>query len=144
MNEDENAKEKHKNRENTNSKKENDDDKKQSNEYQTTKKDKQIDAKEQRLLAEHITETRHFLSLRNNSGKQSLPKSLKRDIQPFIDEQDQFTPDNWIPRSQHLKRLTGTHPLNAEPHLADLFSEGLITPTELHYVRNHGAVPKLD
>ena len=26
-----------------------------------------------------------------------------------IDEQDQFSPDNWLPRSDHLIRLTGKH-----------------------------------
>jgi nitrate reductase (NAD(P)H) len=36
------------------------------------------------------------------------------------------------------------HPLNAEPPLPVLMSKGFITPTALHYVRNHGAVPQLD
>lgn len=36
------------------------------------------------------------------------------------------------------------HPLNAEPPLPVLMSKGFITPSALHYVRNHGAVPKLD
>ncbi|OMP82095.1 Nitrate reductase [NADH] 1, partial [Diplodia seriata] len=56
---------------------------------------------------------------------------------------DQITPDNWLPRSSHLIRLTGNHPLNAEPSLSHLFDPGLITPNELHYVRNHGPVPRL-
>lgn len=60
-----------------------------------------------------------------------------------IDEADQFSPDNWIPRSEDLIRLTGKHPLNGEPKLTPLFEAGLITPNELHYVRNHGAVPHL-
>ena len=60
-----------------------------------------------------------------------------------IDEADQFSPDNWIPRSENLIRLTGKHPLNGEPKLTPLFEAGLITPNELHYVRNHGAVPHL-
>ncbi|OLN97767.1 Nitrate reductase [NADH] protein-like protein [Colletotrichum chlorophyti] len=60
-----------------------------------------------------------------------------------IDEADQFTPDNWLPRSPELIRLTGKHPLNAEPQLTKLFDAGLITPNELHYVRNHGPVPRL-
>lgn len=60
-----------------------------------------------------------------------------------IDEADQFTPDNWIPRSPHLIRLTGKHPLNGEPELAALYEAGLITPDQLHYVRNHGPVPHL-
>ncbi|KGO70834.1 Eukaryotic molybdopterin oxidoreductase [Penicillium expansum] len=54
---------------------------------------------------------------------------------------DQFTPDNWIPRSSHFIRLTGKHPLNGKPELQALFGAGLITPNSLHYVRNHGPVP---
>ncbi|OAA56340.1 Oxidoreductase, molybdopterin-binding domain protein [Niveomyces insectorum RCEF 264] len=50
---------------------------------------------------------------------------------------------NWLPRSSDLIRLTGKHPLNAEAHLSHLFEAGLITPNELHYVRNHGAVPRI-
>lgn len=61
----------------------------------------------------------------------------------LIDEADQFSPDNWIPRSDNLIRLTGKHPLNGEPKLTPLFEAGLITPNRMHYVRNHGAVPHL-
>ena len=39
-------------------------------------------------------------------------------------------------------RLTGRHPFNCEPPLKDLMGAGFITPSSLHYVRNHGAVPK--
>lgn len=60
-----------------------------------------------------------------------------------IDEADQFTPDNWIPRATELVRLTGKHPMNAEPDLSTLYGAGLITPNKLHYVRNHAAVPHL-
>ncbi|KAJ9118108.1 hypothetical protein QFC22_004007 [Naganishia vaughanmartiniae] len=56
---------------------------------------------------------------------------------------DQFTPDNWVPRSNHLIRLTGKHPMNAEVDVTEIYDAGLITPTKLHYVRNHGAVPRL-
>lgn len=55
-----------------------------------------------------------------------------------IDEKDQFSPDNWIPRSSKMIRLTGKHPFNAEPELTPLFDAGLVTPNEYHYVRNHG------
>ncbi|KAL1925730.1 uncharacterized protein VTP21DRAFT_613 [Calcarisporiella thermophila] len=61
-----------------------------------------------------------------------------------IDDKDQDTPDNWIPRHKDLIRLTGSHPLNAEPPLHKLMDHGLITPNSLHYVRNHGSVPNLD
>ncbi|KAI6787780.1 hypothetical protein KC333_g8908 [Hortaea werneckii] len=48
-----------------------------------------------------------------------------------IDEADQFTPDNWIPRSLELIRLSGKHPLNAEVPIIRLFECGFITPNEL-------------
>ncbi|GAB7328539.1 hypothetical protein MBLNU13_g00494t1 [Cladosporium sp. NU13] len=81
-------------------------------------------------------------SLKQNDGKRKSPQTHNRTT-IAIDEQDQFTPDNWFPRSDHLIRLTGKHPLNAEADLTKLFEGGLITPNELHYVRNHGAVPRL-
>ena len=54
------------------------------------------------------------------------------------------TPDAWIPRDQRLVRLTGKHPFNCEAKLRDLYAEGFLTPTNLFYVRNHGAVPRFD
>lgn len=33
--------------------------------------------------------------------------------------------------------------MNAEADLTSLYEGGLITPNELHYVRNHGAVPRI-
>ncbi|CAI5994804.1 unnamed protein product, partial [Closterium sp. NIES-64] len=77
----------------------------------------------------------------------------------------------WIPRHPSLVRLTGKHPFNCEPPLSRLLTSGLgsgsasdsglaagsaapgsrsdpasgfITPVPLHYVRNHGYVPRLD
>lgn len=35
------------------------------------------------------------------------------------------------------------HPLNCEPPMDALMASGFITPPSLHYVRNHGAVPKI-
>eukprot|EP01025_Chloroclados_australasicus_P043903 TRINITY_DN4713_c0_g2_i1.p2 TRINITY_DN4713_c0_g2~~TRINITY_DN4713_c0_g2_i1.p2 ORF type:complete len:856 (+),score=123.10 TRINITY_DN4713_c0_g2_i1:117-2684(+) len=60
-----------------------------------------------------------------------------------IDQRDADTKDNWIPRHPDLIRLTGRHPFNSEPPHLDLMAEGFITPTSLHFVRNHGAVPQL-
>lgn len=60
-----------------------------------------------------------------------------------IQQDDQFTPDSWIPRSSKLVRLTGKHPMNAEANMTELYDAGLITPTKFHYIRNHGAVPRL-
>jgi nitrate reductase (NAD(P)H) len=61
-----------------------------------------------------------------------------------IDDRDQGTPDDWVPRHECLVRLTGRHPFNCEPPLPTLMEHGFITPASLHYVRNHGAVPKCE
>ncbi|CAG8680850.1 16968_t:CDS:1 [Funneliformis caledonium] len=60
-----------------------------------------------------------------------------------IDPRDIGTPDDWVPRHPDLIRLTGKHPFNCEAPLPLLLEQGFITPTSLHYVRNHGPVPKL-
>merc|ERR1719408_964022 len=60
-----------------------------------------------------------------------------------IDERDVGTPDDWIPRHPDLVRLTGRHPFNVEPPLPTLMQHGFITPASLHYVRNHGAAPRI-
>ncbi|KAI9669461.1 MAG: hypothetical protein M1817_004686 [Caeruleum heppii] len=56
---------------------------------------------------------------------------------------DKKTPDAHVPRDPRLIRLTGVHPFNVEPPLSTLFNEGFLTPPELFYVRNHGAVPEV-
>ncbi|KAL4430845.1 hypothetical protein ABPG75_006101 [Micractinium tetrahymenae] len=58
-------------------------------------------------------------------------------------EQDEGTPDEWVHRHPDMIRLTSKHPLNAEPPLGRLLAAGFHTPASLHYVRNHGAVPRL-
>ncbi|KAK3398690.1 nitrate reductase [Sordaria brevicollis] len=65
------------------------------------------------------------------------PSNPLREILPI----DLKTPDRLIPRDSRLIRLTGTHPFNVEPPLSTLFEHGFLTPQNLHYVRNHGAVP---
>ncbi|KAF8062729.1 hypothetical protein HT031_004059 [Scenedesmus sp. PABB004] len=60
-----------------------------------------------------------------------------------VDAKDADTPDAWVPRDPRIQRLTGRHPLNCEPPMDALMASGFITPPSLHYVRNHGAVPKL-
>ena len=60
-----------------------------------------------------------------------------------IDKRDIGTPDEWIPRHPDMVRLTGRHPFNVEPPLPKLMDHGFITPAAVHYVRNHGAVPKI-
>lgn len=58
--------------------------------------------------------------------------------------EDLKTPDNHVERDPRLIRLTGVHPFNVEAPLTDLFDEGFITTKDLHYVRNHGAVPRVE
>lgn len=83
-------------------------------------------------------------------------------IQPQVLDIDKKTPDHHVPRDPRLIRLTGVHPFNVEPPLSDLFNQGayilcsspsacggltprtgFLTPPELWYVRNHGAVPEV-
>jgi len=62
-------------------------------------------------------------------------------VQPLsLDAQN---PDSWVPRDECMARLTGKHPFNSEAPLSALFSNGFLTPQNLFYVRNHGAVPKV-
>ncbi|KAE8077397.1 hypothetical protein FH972_015964 [Carpinus fangiana] len=67
----------------------------------------------------------------------------KGELEPSIrDPRDEATADSWIERNATMVRLTGKHPFNSEPPLARLMQHGFITPVPLHYVRNHGPVPK--
>ena len=45
-------------------------------------------------------------------------------------------------RHPDMIRLTGRHPFNTEPPPARLF-DSYLTPPTLHYVRNHGAAPRI-
>jgi nitrate reductase (NAD(P)H) len=65
------------------------------------------------------------------------------DLQSTPDYRDVGTPDEWIPRDGRLVRLTGRHPFNVEPPLSVHNKFKFITPSSLHYVRNHGACPNL-
>ena len=87
-------------------------------------------------------EQKYRSSMRHNDGRGRSPFHDEA-LPEQIDEADQFSPDSWVPRSKSLKRLTGKHPMNAEADLTTLFNAGLITPSPIHYVRNHGAVPHL-
>lgn len=65
------------------------------------------------------------------------------ELEPSIlDPRDEATSDNWVYRNPSMVRLTGKHPFNSEAPLARLMHHGFITPVPLHYVRNHGVVPK--
>lgn len=68
------------------------------------------------------------------------PRFASKSVLP----QDLKTPDNHVQRDSRLIRLTGVHPFNVEAPLSDLYDEGFLTSEDLHYVRNHGAVPKCE
>lgn len=76
------------------------------------------------------------------SDVQSKAKTMW-DLSSYPDHRDVATPDEWIPRDGKLVRLTGRHPFNVEPPLSVHHQYKFITPTCLHYVRNHGACPNL-
>lgn len=116
------------------------DDEEHKTEYQKLRE--KYSPEEIALLRHLQNEAKYAGGLEQNDGKQVSPVADSEQLIE-IDVNDQFTPDNWIPRSTKLTRLTGKHPMNAEPPLTKLFEAGLITPNELHYVRNHGAVPRL-
>ncbi|KAI9569846.1 hypothetical protein HD554DRAFT_2327805 [Boletus coccyginus] len=77
----------------------------------------------------------------------SLPEALPQlpeNATPLeVAEADRETPDNWVKRNADLVRLTGKHPFNCEAKLSSLFNAGFLTPSHLHFVRNHGAVPRV-
>jgi nitrate reductase (NAD(P)H) len=85
----------------------------------------------------------------SNEGRQgeippsSVLESAKSMFDLPCDYRDAGCPDQWITRDGRLVRLTGKHPFNCEPPTRLLHQFGFITPSSLHYVRNHGACPKL-
>lgn len=74
----------------------------------------------------------------------SYPLPPKSRLDNKVLTEDLKTPDNHVERDPRLIRLTGVHPFNVEPPLTDLYDEGFLTSKDLHYVRNHGAVPKVE
>lgn len=91
-----------------------------------------------------------FIANIRNEGRDgdvpSIPPSSETSPFPSLptDARDVGTPDEWVKRDGRLVRLTGKHPFNCEPPLAVHHRYQFLTPTSLHYVRNHGACPKLD
>ncbi|KAF9171251.1 hypothetical protein BGX20_007907 [Mortierella sp. AD010] len=75
----------------------------------------------------------------------TIAERFKNDENPKIihDPRDANTPDKWVERHPELVRLTGKHPFNCEAPVPLLVNSGFITPSSLHYVRNHGAVPQI-
>ncbi|KAI1462103.1 hypothetical protein F4805DRAFT_194083 [Annulohypoxylon moriforme] len=76
------------------------------------------------------------------SRKYPLPPRSRPDNKVLTE--DLKTPDNHVIRDPRLIRLTGVHPFNVEAPLSDLYNEGFLTTKDLHYVRNHGGVPKVE
>ncbi len=75
---------------------------------------------------------------------QELEKAIiYSDLEKYPDYRDVGTPDEWLPRDGRLVRLTGRHPFNVEPPMSELRKTRFLTPSSLHYVRNHGACPRL-
>lgn len=74
----------------------------------------------------------------------SYPIAPKTRSENKILPEDLRTPDAHVVRDERLIRLTGIHPFNTEAPLSDLYNEGFITTKDLHYVRNHGAVPNVE
>ncbi|KAK5628041.1 hypothetical protein RRF57_003756 [Xylaria bambusicola] len=85
-----------------------------------------------------------------NGDKSSAPKLPLYPLPPrskpdnTVLTEDLKTPDNHVTRDPRLIRLTGTHPFNVEAPLSNLYDEGFLTTKDLHYVRNHGAVPRVE
>ncbi|KAL7569944.1 hypothetical protein ACA910_008604 [Epithemia clementina (nom. ined.)] len=89
-----------------------------------------------------------FLTVTNEGREGTTPASSVLENAKSVfdcppDIRDVGTPDEWIPRDGRLVRLTGKHPFNVEPPLSILNEFKFITPASLHYVRNHGACPRL-
>lgn len=79
------------------------------------------------------------------SSRTPRPYPLAPECKPVqVLPEDLSTPDKHVERDARLIRLTGIHPFNVEAPIKDLFDEGFITSENLHYVRNHGAVPVCD
>lgn len=114
----------------------------QGDEDKQTQADTKPSPEEQALLEVLRHEQISRSAMKSDDGQGRSPLYGEQ-LPEQIDEVDQFFPDNWIPRSDQLIRLTGKHPLNAEVELTALFDAGLITPSPIHYVRNHGPVPHL-
>lgn len=79
----------------------------------------------------------------NEADYMEIIRKGNSELEPSIlDPRDEGTADNWIERNPSMVRLTGKHPFNCEAPLTRLMQHGFITPVPLHYVRNHGPVPK--
>ncbi|ODV96273.1 hypothetical protein PACTADRAFT_2564 [Pachysolen tannophilus NRRL Y-2460] len=85
-----------------------------------------------------------LISLKGDETKYPFPviEDAKKRIEDVL-EIDAKGEDNHVPRDPRLLRLTGAHPFNAEAPLSLLYDTGFLTPAAIHFVRNHGPVPKV-
>jgi len=90
---------------------------------------------------EHTNGVAHIVDGTQSPLDPSVPKIPGGKLTAILKE-DVNTKDDWVPRDPKMIRLTGRHPFNSEPPPADLMNSH-ITPAKLHYVRNHGPVPKV-
>ncbi|XP_074375180.1 nitrate reductase [NADH] 2-like [Apium graveolens] len=92
-----------------------------------------------------VTNVEHYSSDEDDyhtDYKDIINKGMS-ELEPSVDDlRDEGTSDYWIERNSSMVRLTGKHPFNCEAPLSRLMHHGFITPVPLHYVRNHGPVPK--
>jgi len=95
-------------------------------------------------LVQHDHAHEDFTVPRGLPSTLNLPEVPTEKACEGIDSLDAGTPDAWIPRDPRMVRLTGKHPFNSEAKLKDLYTQGFFTPSNLFFVRNHGAVPKID
>lgn len=83
----------------------------------------------------------NFVQMSKQTSQFPLPlKSVRPNKVLDVDEK---TPDAHVLRDSRLIRLTGAHPFNCEAPLSLLYDSGFLTPVELWFVRNHGAVPQV-
>ncbi|RDX54486.1 hypothetical protein OH76DRAFT_1461500 [Lentinus brumalis] len=126
----------------------NDDDQEGDDDPQKQSQGPELTEEQQAFLDQIISEMRLVEYFKNNPAEPKddlklLDSDALQQLESRLSIDDQSTPDSWIPRSTGLLRLTGKHPMNAEPNLLEMYQAGLITPTKLHYVRGHAAVPQL-
>lgn len=91
-----------------------------------------------------ISESESYVSSTSISSVESqLPYKKDKALTQVL-EIDKNTKDSHVARDPRLLRLTGSHPFNSEPPLTLLYNQGFITPSNLHFVRNHGPVPEVE
>lgn len=106
-----------------------------------------------------LAELKHSYAISNNAFCNELPQATDIYIPKSAPKayplppksrakrvlaEDIKTPDNHVERDPRLIRLTGIHPFNVEAPLSELYDQGFLTNEDLHYVRNHGAVPRCE